>query len=115
MTPVYVGVLHAQLLIQGARSRKDRRQVVWSLRDRVRQRWEVTFHLLDDDDHPGHQQVVLTTAGNDPRWLRTILDEVRAFLGASPTCWPGAVDVEVFRWHPPEGSWAPGYDEVSDG
>ena len=44
---IHVGVLHMVLRINGARSLKDRRQVVRSLRDRVRHRFDVTWHEVE--------------------------------------------------------------------
>jgi len=112
--PVYVGVLHVVLTIPGARTRKDRRQVIRSLRDRVRHRFEVTFHQLGDGDHPGRQAVVVTTAGNEPRVVRSVLDRVRSFVESQGTCWPGRVDVDVFRWHPGHGDWDGLYGEGAE-
>ena len=75
------------------------------MRDRVRHRFEVTFHEIDDDDHPGRQTVVLSTAGNNRRVISTIFDQIRQFVEGSPYVVPSRVDLEVFPWHPPEQHW----------
>lgn len=98
---IYLGVLRMALTIPGARSRKDRRQAVVSLRDRVLHRFDVSFHLIGDSDRPSRQVVVLTTSGDDPAVLRQTLDRITAFASQSGSLLLGEVDVEVFRWHPP--------------
>ncbi len=106
MAKVYVGVLHVELHVPGARSRKDRRQVVRSVADRVRHRFDVSFHELDDPERAARQSVVITTAGNDGRLLRSILDQIRAFMESQGSFWLARVDVDVFRWHPAERVWS---------
>src|SRR5690606_9610944 len=80
---IYLGVLRMALTIPGARSRKDRRQAVVSLRDRVLHRFDVSFHLIGDSDRPSRQVVVLTTSGDDPAVLRQTLDRITAFASQS--------------------------------
>ena len=101
---VFVGVLRATIVVPGARSLKDRRQVVRALRDRVRSRFHVTFHELSSDGHPGQQGVVVTTAGNDGGTVREVLDSVRRFLEMAPDSFTNGIDVDVFPWHP-GSSW----------
>ncbi|MBT3219830.1 MAG: DUF503 domain-containing protein [Proteobacteria bacterium] len=94
------------LTIPGARSRKDRRQAVRSLRDRVRHRFEVAFCEIDDQERPGSQTVAIATIGNNPVLIRSILDKIVAFAQSSGSTWPAEVDVDVFRWHSRERGWA---------
>jgi uncharacterized protein YlxP (DUF503 family) len=110
---VFVGVLRATVIVPGARSLKDRRQVVRSLRDRVRSRFHVTFHEVGGDGHPGQQVVVVTTAGNDGDTVREVLASVRRFLEMAPDSFTNGVDVDVFPWHPGR-SWMED-EELFDG
>lgn len=98
---IFLGVLRMALTIPGARSRKDRRQAVVSLRDRVLHRFDVSFHLIGDSDRPTRQVVVLTTSGGDPALIRQTLDRITGFVNQSGRLLLGEVDVDVFRWHPP--------------
>ena len=98
---IFLGVLRMALTIPGARSRKDRRQAVVSLRDRLLHRFDVSFHAIGDPERLTRQVVVLTTSGDDPAVLRQTLDRITAFVDQSGSVLPGEVDVEVFRWHPP--------------
>ncbi|MBW1876953.1 MAG: DUF503 domain-containing protein [Deltaproteobacteria bacterium] len=110
---VHIGVLHLVLRISGARTLKDRRQVVRSLRDRVRHRFDVTWHEVEPSDSPARCGVVCTTGGNDSRLIRSILDRVHRFVEQSGHAWPETVDLDVFPWHPPDGPWH--MEETTDG
>ncbi len=119
---IFVGVLRVAIRVPGARSRKDRRQVVRSLRDRLRHRFEVTFHEVDDPSDGQRQVVVLTSAGNDGRTIRAMLDRCADFVRTHPVAHAEQVDVDVFRWHPSNNAdWAGrmmaelGVEEEADG
>lgn len=102
---IFLGVSRLVLLVPGARTLKDRRQVVVSLRDRVRHRFDVTWHPVDDGDHVGRQVVAISTVGSDARILRSVLDKVESFLRSSGGVVLADVDAEVFRWHPKGARW----------
>jgi uncharacterized protein YlxP (DUF503 family) len=113
MSAVHVGVLSLRLRIEGARTLKDRRQVVHSLRDRVRHRFEVTWNEVDPGEEPTRCHVVCTTAGGDARLVRSVLDRIREFVDGSGHAWAEVVDVDVFPWHPPDAPWP--MEEPTDG
>ena len=94
------------LTVQGARTLKDRRQTIASLADRLRHRFPVTFHEIGTADDPTRQVVVLTTAGNDARLLRSVLDQCVALVHSHPVATAAEVDLDVFRWHPSREDWA---------
>ncbi len=110
---VFVGVLQLSLVVPGARTRKDRRQVVHSLRDRVRSRFEVTCSEIPDEGRPLQGDIVMTTAGPDGKVVRAALDRVRSFVEGDGRAWVGEANVEVFRWHPPD-RWSQAEDEGGD-
>ena len=103
---VYVGVLLVVLRVPGARSLKDRRQGILSVRDRVRHKFDVTFHEIGGGEDPQLQTVVMTTAGNDARLVRSVLDQCAGVVREHPIVEPARVDVDVFRWHPSPEDWA---------
>lgn len=112
---IFVGVARMVLTIPGARSLKDRRQAILSVRDRILHRFEVTFHEVDPANRPTRQIAVLTTAGNDAQLIRSVLDQVVGFTGRSGRVLVGEVDVDVFRWHPLGlGDRLPDPDDLSD-
>lgn len=112
---VFIGVLRATVIVPGARSLKDRRQVVRSLRDRVRSRFEVTFNELEGGGHPGRQDVVLTTGGNDGARVRQIMDSIREYMEFDPRGYVSGIDVDVFPWHPDAVPWTDDDEEPHDG
>lgn len=102
---LHVGVLRLALRVSGARSLKDRRQVLNSLRDRVRHRFEVTWNEVDDGSTAARAVVACTTSGKDARQIRSVLDRIVAFVESSGGAWPETVDLEIFPWHPPDAPW----------
>ena len=82
-----VGILQLRLMIRDAQSLKDKRRIVKSLRDRIRNRFNVSASEVDSLDQ--HQQAVLgiTLATNDrifaDQVLAKVVDLVRATPGAS--------------------------------
>jgi len=103
---IYVGVLRMVWSIPGARTLKDRRQAVSSLRDRLRHRYEVTFAEVDRSNRPTRQVVVLTMAANEAPLIRNIFDKIVGFVGRNGRVILSGVDVDVFRWHPEVPTWA---------
>ena len=97
---IYVGVLRLSLRISGARSRKDRRQSVVSLKDRMRHRFDVSVNEIDRGDQPTMAMLVATTSGNDGRLIRSMLDRCGAFAESVGSVVVMGIDVDVFRWHP---------------
>lgn len=102
---IWIGVLHVEALVHGARTLKDRRQVLQSLRDRLRHAFDVTFHEVGDGDDPQRRSIVCTTAGNDRRTIETILQRCADAFRTHPVAEAGRVDLDVFRWHPSTESW----------
>jgi len=81
-----VGILQLRLMIRDAQSLKDKRRIVKSLRDRIRNQFNVSASEVDSLDQ--HQQAVLgiTLATNDrifaDQVLAKVVDLVRATPGA---------------------------------
>jgi uncharacterized protein YlxP (DUF503 family) len=103
---VVVGVLRAELAVPGARTLKDRRQVLRSLVDRLRHRFDVSCHELTLTEHPGSGAIVVSTAGGDGALIRQTFDSIAGILRTSPSALVTRLDSEVFPWHPSDRSWA---------
>lgn len=104
---MYVGMARVGVYIPGARTLKDRRQAVRSLRDRLRARFDVTCHEVDPSDRPTRQVLLLTAGANDGALVRATLDKCVADARQRPDLLVEGVDVEVFQWHP-EAALGPG-------
>ena len=79
-----VGSLRIRLLVRDSRSLKDKRQVVQSIKDRLRNAWNVSVAEVEAQDH--RQLVVLGIAmvGNEVRHVRTTLEAIVNALRAHP-------------------------------
>ncbi|MBX2798763.1 MAG: DUF503 domain-containing protein [Myxococcales bacterium] len=112
---IYVGVVRLVIQVPGARTRKDRRQVISSVRDRLRHRFEVAVHEIGTSGDPTHQVMVLTTAGNDARVVRSVLDRCVGTVHDHPVAIAIQVDVDVSRWQSSADDWAARMmDELSE-
>ena len=79
-----VGSLRIRLLLRDSRSLKDKRQVVSSIKDRLRNAWNVSVAEVEAQDH--RQMVVLGVAmvGNEVHHVRTTLEEIVNALRSHP-------------------------------
>ena len=71
-----VGVLRLTLSIPGARSLKDKRQVLKRLIDRVRARYNVSIAEVGDNDVWQRAQLGVTCVANDHSFVNQVLDKV---------------------------------------
>ena len=72
-----------RLLIPGARSLKDRRRPVRSIKDRLRSRYNLSVAEVDSQEFP--QSAVLAVAGvsNDRAVVEGLLDQAAAWVRSS--------------------------------
>jgi len=79
-----VGSLQVRLLVRESYSLKDKRQVVRSVKDRLRQAFNVSVAEVDEEDH--RQLIVLGMAmvSNEAGHIRQAFDEIVAALRAHP-------------------------------
>jgi uncharacterized protein YlxP (DUF503 family) len=98
ITLLRIGVLRAVLYVPGARSLKDRRQAVVSLRDRIRARFEVSCHEVDTLDLPSRSELAVTTIGRDAALVRSVLDKITSFMHAHAACTVGDLVCRVIDW-----------------
>jgi uncharacterized protein len=73
---IWVGVLRCMVRVPGARSLKDRRHVVHSLRDRVQTRHHASFAEVGHLDATDRVVVAVAVVGNDSRVLQARLDSI---------------------------------------
>jgi len=106
LPPIWIGVLSAKLQLPGSRSLKARRQVLRSLRDRLRHRFAVSVHELTISERADAAGLVVSTAGQDPGSIRQTIDRIASVVDSHPSAVITSLDKEVFRWHPPGQDWA---------
>jgi uncharacterized protein YlxP (DUF503 family) len=93
-----VGVAMVTLRISGARTLKDRRQAVNSLRDRLRHRFDASVNEVDGAERPDRAVLAMTSAGNDGAVLRSLMDRMLAFCASAPAVVVVDSSVDVFPW-----------------
>lgn len=71
---MFVGVQRLVLQIPGARSLKDRRQVVRSFKDRVQSRLRISVAEVGELERPGHATLAMAVVSNEA----AVCDEVLA-------------------------------------
>jgi hypothetical protein len=80
-----VGLLTLEIHIPDSRSLKDKRQVLRSLKDRLRGRFNVAVAELDHQESWQRAQVGIVSLSNDPahleQSLRAVLKEAEELLG----------------------------------
>ena len=79
-----VGSLRVRLLIREARTLKDKRQVVSSIKDRVRQRFNVSVAEVEAQEQRQLTVLGFAMAGNDASYVRKTLQEIVEALRAHP-------------------------------
>jgi uncharacterized protein len=79
-----VGSLRVRLLVRESRSLKDKRQVVRSIKDRLRNQFNVSVAEVDAQDH--RQLIVLGIAmvSNEASHVRASLNEIARALRSHP-------------------------------
>ena len=86
-----IGVLQIDLRIHGARSLKDKRRVVKSLKDRARNRFNCSVAETDHKDQWGRARIAVCVVGDDSRHVNTQLNEIARFAS-------GAAGAEVLDY-----------------
>ena len=79
-----VGSLRVRLLVRESRSLKDKRQVVQSIKDRLRNRFNVSIAEVDREEH--RQLIVLGVAmvSNEAKHVRAALEQIVTALRVHP-------------------------------
>jgi uncharacterized protein YlxP (DUF503 family) len=79
-----VGSLRVRLLIRESRSLKDKRQVLNSIKDRLRNRFNVAVAEVEDQDHRQLAVLGVATVGAEAEQVRTTLEQILSALRSHP-------------------------------
>ncbi len=71
-----IGILNIKLMIRDSHSLKDKRRVIKSLKDRIRQKYNVSLSELGAQN--SHKQCVLAVAmvGNERQYVNSVLSSL---------------------------------------
>jgi uncharacterized protein YlxP (DUF503 family) len=81
---MYVGSLKVRLLIREARTLKDKRQVLQSIKDRLRDRFNLAVAEVEAQDHRQLAVLGFATVSNEAAHARGQLEQVLAALRVHP-------------------------------
>lgn len=81
---MYVGTLRVRLLVRESQSLKDKRQVVRSITDRLRNGFNVSVAEVGALDHRQMAQLGLAVVSNEAGHARQVLEQVVNALRAHP-------------------------------
>lgn len=81
-----VGILTLEIDIDGAYSLKEKRMVVNRIRDRVRQKFNVSIAEVDDNDIWNHACMGVAAISNEQAHANAMLSNVVAFVEGLRDC-----------------------------
>ncbi len=81
---MFVGSLRVRLLMRESRSLKDKRQVVRSIKDRMRNGFNVSVAEVDALDHRQLAVLGFAVVGNEAGHVRAVLEQILAALRVHP-------------------------------
>lgn len=81
---MWVAVLRIDLLIPGSRSLKDRRQAVRSLKERLRNKFDVACGEVGDLENWNRASLGIAAVANEKAILQKIADEISRYAQNDP-------------------------------
>ena len=79
-----VGTMEVRLLLREARTLKDKRQVVNSIKDRLRNNFNVSVAEVEQQDNRQLAVLGLAVVGNEAHYLKTALGQILEALRSHP-------------------------------
>jgi len=71
-----VGVLSVEVSLFEARTLKDKRRTIKSLKDRLRNRFNVSIAEVAFNDQPKRSRIGITMVANESRYVHEVLDKI---------------------------------------
>ena len=91
---MHIASLRIELEITNGITLKDKRQVLRSLLDRVRSRFNVSAAEVDQNDSPRYATLAMVGVANDPSFLDRMMAKVADLVEAEPRAAVLARDLE---------------------
>ena len=91
-----VGVLTAQLHMQGINSLKEKRSIVKSLIGRLKSRFNISISEVDHQDEKTSAVLGIAVVSNDSRFINQQFDSILDFMRGDGRFYLGAVERETF-------------------
>jgi len=93
---MHIGTLTVVLYLHAAESLKDKRQVVKSLIETTRQKFNISIAEVDDLDKWRKATIGIAFVSNDKAYVNRVLDKVVNTLENNPAVEVGEVELELF-------------------
>lgn len=90
-----IGLLKLELSIPGSHSLKDKRRVVKSLKDKLRNRYNCSVAEVGAKDHWTYSQLAVCVVGDDSRFVNTQLNEISRYAENSADALVTGVAIEM--------------------
>ena len=81
---VVVGLCTIELFLSDSQSLKDKRQILSSLKDRLRQKFNLSVAEIDAQDLWQKGVLALTCVANDGRYVNQVLDQAQNMIKSNP-------------------------------
>jgi uncharacterized protein YlxP (DUF503 family) len=91
-----VGVLTAQLHLQGIGSLKEKRSIVKSLIGRLKSRFNVSVSEVDHQDSKTSAVIGIAVVSNEGRFVNEQLDKIIDFMRKDGRFYLGTIERELF-------------------
>jgi len=77
---VTIGTMTMSLAIRDSHSLKDKRRVIRSLRDQVRNKFNVSVAEIDAQNHRQHAVIAFAVVSGDGQFANTVLNKIVDFV-----------------------------------
>jgi uncharacterized protein YlxP (DUF503 family) len=88
-----VGVLHVSFMIFDAQSLKQKRTVLRSVKDRLRNQFNISVAEIGSNDKWQIGELGIAAVGNNGRFVNSVMEEVKNFLNSNPAI--RIIDAEI--------------------
>ena len=92
---MHLGTLVITLHLHDTQSLKDKRQIIKSLVETTRQKFNISIAEVDDLDSWRRAQIGIACVANDKRYVNQVLDKVLDSIESNPSVDVGEVSLEL--------------------
>jgi len=92
---VRIGILRVYFQVFDAQSLKEKRQVMRSLKDRLFSQFNVSVAEIGSNDKWQAGELAVVTVGNEPRFVRSVMQKVENFIELESMIRVIEMDIEV--------------------
>jgi hypothetical protein len=91
-----IGVITANINFTGIYSLKDKRSIVKSLNQRLRNNFNLSAAEVGAHDSKRTAQIGIATVSNDSKHVNSKLDKINSFINADPRFFVSTLEREIF-------------------